>query len=169
MCARGTVCRARRDDDQPLLMESATSATQVHCQPAGTSGESARLCCCAGDRWEGCACTAWPSHSPRGSVIARRATETEMVELAPRMTSHSFFFTCLSHARKQQHPGCRRQWCKKAHAAQRVSTCLDAPSAAGRRRRYTSRPALPPPLCSPRLTPLPNPAHQLTFHPVTPR
>ena len=40
-----TVCRAR-GDDQPVWIETATSATQVHsvhCQPAGTSGESVLL------------------------------------------------------------------------------------------------------------------------------
>lgn len=53
--------------------------------------ESTQVFCCAGDRRKGCAWAGWAPHSPSGSVIARRATAI-MVELAPRMTSHSFFF-----------------------------------------------------------------------------
>lgn len=37
-----TVCRARCDD-QPVLIEAETTTTQVHCQHAGTSGESVLL------------------------------------------------------------------------------------------------------------------------------
>ena len=154
-----TVCRAR-GDDQPVLIETATSATQVHsvhCQPAGTSGESVLL------RWRQVRRLRVGGMAFSFAQCQRyRPASHSDGELAPRMTFHAFF-TCLSHAKQQQHPGCRRQWCNKAHAAQRVSTC-PLPLGDG---DDIPRGVLYLYLCLPRLTLLPSPTY-LTFHPVTP-
>ena len=143
-----TVCRARRGD-QAVLIESATSATQVHCQHAGTSGESVLL------RWRVVRRLRVGGMAFSFAQCQRyRPASHSDGELAPRMTFHAFF-TCLSHAKQQQHPGCRRQWCNKAHAAQRVSTC-PLPLGDG---DDIPRGLLYLYLCLPRLTPLPNLPH----------
>jgi hypothetical protein len=162
-----TVCRAR-GDDQPVLIETTVSATQsatqvhsVHCQPAVTSGESVSL------RWRqvgrlrvgGMAFpfAQWQRYRPASHSDGRARATHDVPSI----------FTCLSHAKEQQHPGCRRQWCNKAHAAQRVSTCpLPLGDGDG---DDIPRAVLYLYLSSPRLTtPLPN-LTQLTFHPVTPQ
>jgi len=66
-----------------------------------------------------------------------------------------------------QHPGCRRQWCNKAHAAQRVSSCLCSTAYPSCRPLSACLPTYLY-LCWPiSLPPLPT-LTTFTFHPVTP-